>query len=415
MTPQLVSWNLTRVCNLACGHCYLDAVQRHRKGADELSTEEAVRTVRQIAEAAPGAMVVLTGGEPLLRRDLEDIVAEAAHCKLMPVIGTNGTLLDARRAVVLKASGAVGVGISVDSMLPDFHDRLRGLPGAWERALHGARAAREAGLALQLQATLFHENRGELEALADLAEDLGALALNLFFLVCTGRGVTQTDMPEPLYAETLRGIARLQVERPGLMIRARCAPYMRRLLSLRAGESTAAYAEWSSACLAGRRYLRITPEGRVTPCPYIPEAVGDLRRERLRDIWDSSVTLRRLRSELPRGKCGDCDYRFSCGGCRARAAVASGDLMAEDPKCGHVRTWPALPEPAPHEEQTSSTVTWTAEAQVLLERIPGFVRSRVRERIEAAAAREMQREISVAFVRNHRPAGLAGLRPPVLR
>lgn len=415
MTPQLVSWNLTRVCNLACGHCYLDAVQRRREAPDELSTKEALRTVRQIAEAAPGAMLVLTGGEPLLRRDLMSIVAEAAQCDLMPVIGTNGTLLDARRAIALKAAGAAGVGISVDSMLPVFHDRLRGLPGAWEGALHGARAAREAGLALQLQTTLFSENRGDLEALADLAEELGAMALNLFFLVCTGRGVTQTDMPEPLYEETLRDIARLQRERPGLMIRARCAPYMRRLLKLHAGESAGSYAEWSSACLAGRRYLRITPQGQVTPCPYLPEAVGDLRRERLKDVWETSATLRRLRSELPGGKCGDCDYRFSCGGCRARAAAVTGDLMAEDPKCSHIRPSAALPEPTPRREPAAPAVTWTAEAHALLERIPGFVRSRVRERIEAAAAREMENEISVDFMRTHRPpapAFLAGLRPP---
>lgn len=402
-TPHLVSWNLTRVCNLACGHCYLDAVQRRREAPDELSTEEALHTVRQIAEAAPGAMLVLTGGEPLLRRDLDSIVAEAARSDLMPVIGSNGTLLDARRAQALKASGAVGIGISVDSMLSGFHDRLRGMPGAWEGALRGAHAAREAGLALQLQTTLFAENRGDLEALADLAEELGAMALNLFFLVCTGRGVTQTDMPEPLYEETLRDIARLQKERPGLMIRARCAPYMRRLLNLHAGESAGGYAEWSSACVAGRRYLRITPQGQVTPCPYIPEAVGDLREESLKKLWETNATLLRLRSELPGGKCGDCDFRFSCGGCRARAFAVASDLMAEDPKCSYIRPPGAVPEPPPCREPITPGVTWTAEARALLERIPGFVRPRVRARLEEAAVREAVVVISVEFMRNHRP------------
>ncbi|MBA3904473.1 MAG: hypothetical protein C0522_12525, partial [Rhodocyclaceae bacterium] len=264
-TPQLVSWNLTRRCNLACGHCYLDAVQRKRDCGDELASEEAVRVVEEIAELAPGAMLVLTGGEPLLRRDLIELVRTASALELMPVIGTNGTLLDGSRAEGLRAAGAVGAGISLDSVTPAFHDRLRGLDGAWAGAVAGAQAAREAGLALQLQTTLFAENRGELGAMADLAEEMGAMALNLFFLVCTGRGVTQTDMPQAAYEETLRDIARLQRERPGLMIRARCAPYMRRMLNLHAGESAEGYTEWSSACLAGRSYLRITPNGEVTP------------------------------------------------------------------------------------------------------------------------------------------------------
>jgi len=402
-TPTLISWNLTRRCNLACGHCYLDAVQRKSDCGDELSTTEAVPLVAEIAELAPGAMLVLTGGEPLLRRDLDDIVVVAADAGLMPVIGTNGLLLNEARAQRLRQAGAVGVGISLDSTAPEFHDRLRGMTGAWAGALAGMRAAREAGLALQLQTTLFVENRGDLEALADLAEELGAMALNLFFLVCTGRGVTQTDMPEPLYEETLRDIARLQRERPGLMIRARCAPYMRRLLNLHAGESAGGYAEWSSACLAGRRYLRITPHGEVTPCPYIPEAVGDLRQESLKDVWETSATLLRLRGELPGGKCGDCDFRFSCGGCRARAFAVASDLMAEDPKCSYIRPPGAAPESPQRCEPIAPGVIWAAEAQALLERIPGFVRSRVRARLEEAAVREAVRVISVEFIRDHRP------------
>ncbi|MDP2787429.1 MAG: radical SAM protein, partial [Pseudomonadota bacterium] len=152
--PQIISWNLTRVCNLACAHCYLDAVQRRREASDELTLAEAEDVVTQIAATAPGAMLVLTGGEPLLRRDLETIVAAAARQGLMPVIGTNGTLLDAARAGALRAAGAMGVGISLDSVEPDFHDRLRGQIGAWEGAMRGIEAARAAGLAVLIQTTL---------------------------------------------------------------------------------------------------------------------------------------------------------------------------------------------------------------------------------------------------------------------
>jgi len=408
--PQLVSWNLTRRCNLACGHCYLDAVQRKSEAPGELSPDEALRVVGQIAEAAPGSMLVLTGGEPLLRKGLEEIVAKASDAGLMCVIGTNGVLLDEGRARSLKASGAAGVGISLDSATPEFHDRLRGKAGAWAAARAGMRAAHDAGLALQMQATLFPENRHELAALADLAREAGALALNFFFLVCTGRGVTQTDMAQEMYEETLAAIAALQRERPGLMIRARCAPYMRRLLGLRAGESRDGYEAWSSACLAGRSYLRITPQGRVTPCPYIPEVVGDLRMGSLAAIWRESPVLRSLRSSVPGGKCGDCDYRYSCGGCRARAAAGTGDLLGGDPKCAYVKPAHAPAEPAPSVPEPAAEAAWEPAARAMLERIPAFVRSRVRARLERDA---VQAGLPVVTVELFKKAGSGlGIRRP---
>ena len=399
---MIVSWNLTRRCNLACGHCYLDAVRRRREPSDELDTAEACRLMDQIAALAPGAMLVLSGGEPLLRRDLVALVKRAAAGGLAPVVGTNATLLGAGPAEALKAAGAAGVGISVDSATPAFHDRLRGRRGAWRAAMDGILVARRAGLPVALQATVFDENRGELAALADLAESLGAIALSFFFLVCTGRGVKRTDLAPAAYEAALAGIVRLQRERPQLVIRARCAPHLRRLLGLHAGEARGAYAEWSSACLAGRSYFRITPQGQVTPCPYLPEVVGDASVTPLREIWERHPALVRLRTELPGGKCGDCDFRYGCGGCRARAFARRGDVMAEDPSCAYVRSADALPEPPPALGPPRA-VTWEPAAQALLERIPAFVRARVAARLEEYAANEAQRRITVAFMRAHRP------------
>ncbi|MBI2316062.1 MAG: radical SAM protein [Betaproteobacteria bacterium] len=299
--PYIVSWNLTRRCNLACAHCYLDAVLRKTEARDELNTEESCAVIHQLARTAPGAMLVLTGGEPLLRRDLAKLVTAARDAGLLPVVGTNGTLLDTTCAESLRDAGAAGAGISLDSSEPHFHDRLRGVPGAWSGARRGIAAARATGLAVVLQTTVFEENRRELPALADSAEQAGAMAFNVFFLVCTGRGVTHVQ---------------LQEKHPSLKIRARCAPYMRRLQGLHVGEAGGGYADWSSACLAGRRYFRITPQGRVTPCPYIPVVVGDLRTEPLEQIWSQHPVLISLRNELPGGKCGACDFRYSCGGSR---------------------------------------------------------------------------------------------------
>ncbi len=405
VAPRIVSWNLTRRCNLACSHCYLDALQRKSDCGDELATEEALRVVEELADLAPGAMLVLTGGEPLLRRDLHQLVAAAASRELMPVIGTNGVLLTPERAEALRQAGAAGVGVSVDSVDPIFHDRLRGLPGAWNGALSGMRAAREAGLGVLMQTTLFAENRGDLEAFARLAREQCAMALNFFFLVCTGRGVTQTDLSGADYETALSGILQLQARHADVMIRARCAPYARRMLGLHAGQGEGAYADWSSACLAGRGYLRITPNGEVTPCPYIPQAKGSVRRASLREIWEGGAGFARLRGETPGGKCGGCDFRHSCGGCRARALAASGDLMSEDAKCAYQPSPDATPEARPGTVPVEAVATWTPEARALLERIPGFVRSRVRTRLEEAAARESAASITLDFMRAHRPKG----------
>jgi len=401
--PFIVSWNLTRLCNLACGHCYLDAVQRRSEATDELGTGEALDVLGQLAELAPGAMLVLTGGEPLMRKDLPELVRRSAQLGLMPVIGSNGIMLDGKRAAGLRALGAAGVGISLDAATAGFHDRLRGLPGAWEGARRGMQAAREAGQALLVQTTLFEENRHELAAIADIAESAGAMALNFFFLVCVGRGVTQTDLTPAQYEETLSGIARLQCERPNLMIRARCAPYLRRLLGLRGRDSAAGYAAWSSACLAGRSYLRITPQGLVTPCPYIPQVLGDVTATPLREIWERHPLLTRLRTELPMGKCGACDFRYSCGGCRARALARHGDLMAEDSNCPYVKPADALPEAAPAIPSRRRELTWEPAAEALLERMPAFIRGRVKARLEELATREGSDRITLDFMRAHRP------------
>ncbi|MBI5718745.1 MAG: radical SAM protein [Burkholderiales bacterium] len=403
--PRIVSWNLTRVCNLACGHCYLDAVQRRREAGDELATVEALRVVAELGALAPGAMLVLTGGEPLLRRDLDTLIEAAAAQELMPVVGTNGVLLSPARAQALRRAGAVGVGISIDSVESGFHDRLRGVNGAWQRALNGARAAREAGLGVLLQATLFEENRGDLAGFVALAKDTGAMALNFFFLVCTGRGVTQTDLSGAQYDAALAEILRLQAIHPELMIRARCAPYARRLLGLQAGHGDALHADWSSACLAGRSYFRITPAGEVTACPYIPHAEGRLRETPLARIWAEGAGFVRLRHEMPGGKCGRCDFRISCGGCRARALASAGDLMAEDGKCGYLPAPGALPETPPCAAAHGAAVAWTPQARELLERIPGFVRARVQERIEQAARQESVTAITPEFMHDHRPRG----------
>lgn len=409
--PWLVSWNLTRRCNLACGHCYLDAGQRGEPEGNGIATEEALRIVGELAVSAPGAMVILTGGEPLLRKDLETLVTACAERDLMPVIGTNGTILNANRARSLVTAGARGVGISIDSVDPEFHDTLRGKQGAWRGALDGIAAARAVGLPVLMQSTLFEQNRREIDRLADLARDLGAVALNFFFLVCTGRGSNQTDISADSYDFALSRILALQDRYADIIIRARCAPYLRRLMGLHAGEGAGAFADFSSACLAGKSYVRITPEGGVTPCPYIPLEIGSVRENPLAAILAESSIIRRLRDDKPAGKCGRCEFGLSCGGCRARALAASGNLMAEDPKCGYIPAPDAVPEAVPCPDAPAG-VRWRADAEARLANIPAFVRARIRKRLEDKAEAQGLAEITPEFMRLNRPQWLIRGEPP---
>ncbi len=403
---QIVSWNLTRRCNLACGHCYLDATQRQRPLPGELDTAACLGVIAQLAEVAPGAMLVLTGGEPLLRFDLEELVRAASQAGLLPVVGSNGIVLDQRRARTLKNVGAAGVGISLDAIDQEGHDTLRGFSGAMQGALQGIAAARAVDLPVQLQTTIFEYNRRQVSRLVGLAHELGAVAINFFFLVCTGRGSHQTDLTPEAYEETLEDILRLQEANHGLLVRVRCAPYMRRLQGLKNGEERGSLAAWSGACLAGRSYFRITPEGRVTPCPYLPLEIGDLREQPLARILAEAPALVRLSGETPGGKCGLCDYRISCGGCRARAFAVHGDLMGEDPKCRHIPRADAVPELSSATAPVSD-VAWHPDCAPRLARIPAFLRDRVRRHLEEQAKIDGVTVITPEYMMIHRPARMA--------
>ncbi|MBI4215883.1 MAG: radical SAM protein [Chloroflexi bacterium] len=286
---------MTRQCNLHCPHCYLDATSRLDEA--ELSSTEAVGVIDQIAELSPGAMVVFSGGEPLLRPDLPRLVNHASTRGLMSVLGTNGTLLDELAIRELLACGLAGTGISLDSATPDYHDAFRGAKGAWQKALAAMEACQRAGVPFQVQMSLTRGNLPQLEAMVELSSRLGAVAFNLFFLVCTGRGERLSDITPQEYDQALLALAQLQGWFPEIRLRARCAPQFTRLLA----ERNTSEAALPMGCLAGSSYLRLTPEGEVTPCPYLPLVVGDLRWQNLADLWKSSRVLIELRRDEWRG------------------------------------------------------------------------------------------------------------------
>jgi radical SAM protein with 4Fe4S-binding SPASM domain len=375
--PYLVSWNLTRKCNLTCQHCYIDA---SKAGPDELTTAEARRVVSELADVNPETLLILTGGEPLCRPDLDVLVADASGRGMTVVLGTNGTLLDPHRARALKQAGLAGVGISLDSLVAGDHDRFRGSRGAWRGAVAGMAAAKSAGLDVQLQMTLTRDNVKELPRMVEFCRDMEVPILTVFFLVCTGRGQGLVDLAPEEYETILTDLVDTRPE--GVMLRPRCAPTFRRILARKNPDSLLLESD-AGRCLAARHYCRITPEGAVTPCPYMPLEAGSLREKGFGELWRESPLFRSLRGGEWQDKCGECEYKETCGGCRARAFAEHGDPLAEDPWC----TWEPGIEEAPKAKQPVVEVPWTADAEQRLAKVPFFVRKVVRRAVGAAAVR----------------------------
>ncbi|MCU7935312.1 MAG: radical SAM protein [Candidatus Thiodiazotropha sp. (ex Dulcina madagascariensis)] len=379
----LLAVNLTRRCNLACSHCYMDADTRQGGGSDELCTDEVGQLLNEIAARSNETMVVLTGGEPLLRRDLEQLVAHGSGLGLSMVVGTNGVLLNEDRVTTLKQAGVMGIGISLDSLDPQSHDTFRGCPGSWEKTLAGMDHCRKHNLPFQVHFSVTEQNAHEVESMIDFAKVVGAHVLNIFFLVCTGRGESMSDITPARYEQVLSQLVQAQEQTTDLIVRARCAPHFKRVAYQANPESTMTRAQGyeGGGCLAGIHYCRITPEGGVTACPYIPDEAGSIREHAFWDIWDQTPTFELLRHPELQGKCGKCEFQRLCGGCRARPLAMGGALMDADPWCGHYPSGRPVIEPL--SDNPDTLVIWSPEAEQRLSRVPGFLRKMVRKRAES--------------------------------
>ena len=375
--PYVISWNLTTRCNLRCEHCYIDASVAM---PGELSTDEALRVVDEIAQVNAESILILTGGEPLLRPDLDEIVALAAGHGLVVVLGTNGTGLTVARARRLAKLGLSGVGISVDSLIAARHDAFRGVIGSLAATKRGISAARRTGLDVQVQMTLTRQNIEELPQVIAFARGAGAKVVTVFFLVCTGRGQDLVDLTPQEYERALIYLAGVKAD--GIMIRPRCAPTFRRVLAQRNPDSILLKSD-VGRCMAAKNYCRITPDGDITPCPYMPIAAGSLRKQSFGEIWRSAELFKQLRRPDLKGACGVCEYKDLCGGCRARAFALTGDVMGADPWCVYE---PGTDTFRDHVEHPS--VVWTAAAEARLAKAPFFVRSMIRGAVEAFAYRQ---------------------------
>ena len=318
--PLVMSWNVTRECNMKCSHCYINATDKRLN--NELTTQEAKNLMHQIYEVSR-PLLILSGGEPLLREDIFELIKYGSKIGLKMGLGSNGSLIDEKTARKLKKSGITTVSISLDSHIPAQHDEFRGVSGAWEKAVEACKALRKNNVLVQVNATLTQQNYNQIDEIMSLSESIGVENFHLFFLVPTGRGNKLTDISPEKYEEMITKTF-AKTKNHSLNVRPSCAPQFMRIaqgmgLDMR---------QWIRGCIAGLYYCRIYPNGDVTPCPYLPIKLGNVRQESFSQIWFNSKVFKNLRDPNSlKGKCGACEYRVLCGGCRARAYGLSNDFI----------------------------------------------------------------------------------------
>jgi len=342
LPPVMVSYSITRKCNLKCKHCYSDSLDQ--AAPDELSTEEAFYLIDDLAEWGIGFLVI-DGGEPLCRDDLLAVVKYASSKGIQTGIGSNGTLIDRVRAKKMVEVGMQSAAISIDGSDAQTHDSFRGVSGAWEQALKGIEACHDAGLPFQFNTVIRKETLSQLDDILHMAVYHGANAAEFFDLVAVGRA--KRECPEQVLSHderkwAMEWLAQAQEDCP-ILIRVPACPMYPLLLQERhikpkhfPAEMLKRVPYYGRGCAAGmpRGYVMVQANGEVNPCMLLQVNLGNIREQSIMSIWEKSPVLAGLRQrESLKGKCGSCSYRFTCSGCRGRAYEETGDMMAADPGC----------------------------------------------------------------------------------
>ncbi len=365
--PRLVFWESTAGCNLACIHCRRITVADQLLPQD-LTTAEAFSLIDQIAAFAR-PIFVLSGGEPLFRPDIFEIARHASDAGLIVALATNGTLIDANIARKIKASGIRRVSVSFDGADAVTHDIFRG-PGAFDKSLAGMNYLREVGVPYQINTTVARHNVHQMDQTLALAKGLEAHALHLFLLVPVGCGV-EIAPDQQISATEYEAVLNWMYDAEmagGIELKATCAPHYFRIVRQRQaeerrqglirerpashhrqqhaggnghpsghpGDDQARHAmnAMTKGCLAGTGVCFVSHRGEVFPCGYLPVEAGNIRRQPFREIWEDSTLFTELRDpNLLGGKCGLCEFKGVCGGCRARAYGMTMEYLGEEPFC----------------------------------------------------------------------------------
>lgn len=346
---RLIAWEFTSACNLGCLHCRASATATPAE--NEMSLDEARRFIDNVVLFAK-PVIILSGGEPMLRfEDVCELSRYSTGKGLRVVLASNGTLLSPDRVRMLMVSGVQRVSISLDGANVASHDSFRGLKGAFVSALTGIGALKEIGLPFQINTTITKRNLNEIQEIVNLAVMSGASALHIFLLVPTGRGkqIEGDEISPQEYEDVLNWFHKVGADgQLPIHLKATCAPHYFRIARQHVGVVAAGFSlrnttqpkgcgyleSMTRGCLGGVGFCFISSQGDVQPCGYLPIVAGNVRREKFSDIWQNSELLTDLRDLTKlKGKCGCCEYKVVCGGCRARAYVQSGDYMGEEPYC----------------------------------------------------------------------------------
>jgi heme b synthase len=336
---RLVAWEMTRSCNLNCVHCRAAAEKGPYPG--ELETRKCLEILEQIAQVGQ-PIVILTGGEPLLRKDVFELAQHGTRLGLRMVMATNGTLVTPEIAERMKSSGIKRVSVSIDGASAEEHDQFRKVPGAFDASLQSIDWLKKEGIEFQINTTVTRHNVHQIREILDLAVKLGAVAHHIFLLVPTGRAkeMVNQEIDALEYEKLLRWFYEMRDQVP-LHLKATCAPHYYRILRQEAqarGEKvnfdTYGLDAVTRGCLGGTSFCFISHDGIVQPCGYLELNSGDLKKSSFGEVWRDSQIFKRLRDfSAYEGKCGRCEYVRFCGGCRARAYEDTGDYMAEEPLC----------------------------------------------------------------------------------
>lgn len=322
---MIISWNITKQCNLYCDHCYRDSDQKQYD--NELTTEEGIKLIDEIAGAG-FKILILSGGEPLMRKDIFELASYAKSIGLKPVVGTNGTLITSEVARQMKASGIEAVAVSIDDLSDEKHDTFRHSPGAFNKAIKGIEYCIRSGIRVQINTTVTKANQESILKITDLARSIGASSHHPFFLVEVGRGnnLEHLALENKEYMDLIHDILDKQVSSE-LELKPTCAPQFMAI-----ARQKNINMRFTRGCIAGIGYCCILPNGDVHICPYLPVKVGNVKEDSFDRIWRDSETFNDLRDfNKYKGKCGECANISICGGCRARAFKKSGDYLEEDP------------------------------------------------------------------------------------
>lgn len=354
-SPQLrlLFWETTAACNLACVHCRrLDTASE--LGRDDLTTAQAKAMIDSLTELGR-PIVVFSGGEPMMRPDLYELAEYARDRDLPTALATNGTLIDQTAASRIAQAGFRRVAISFDGPVAAMHDKFRGIEGSFDAAVRGLTLTRQAGVSTQINSTITRLNHHHLDEVYQLALDLQVDALHLFLLVPVGCGV-ELDPAVRMDAQEYEAALNWLYERSTdskLQLKATCAPQYLRIVKQQAADERARQRASESGghpathpagsmhtqtkgCLAGQAVCFVSARGEVFPCGYLPVEAGNVKQQRLPEIWAQSAVFDRLRdNDQLTGKCGCCEFNKVCMGCRARAFAETGDYMADEPNCDY--------------------------------------------------------------------------------